>query len=129
MTREWDLDRSGKRRASETITCTGTVFDKDEETDTAEVRLHLSNCHLTYAEGDYRNDPYPSVCASVRPKSCPRNSAYIFCRINLKYCRLLSYDRKMCMWFFNFVLAIFDAVMALADSNLVPQLQPHLRSN
>ena len=65
MTREWDLDRSGKRRASETITCTGTVFDKDEETDTAEVRLHLSNCHLTYAVGDYRNDPYPSVCASV----------------------------------------------------------------
>ena len=64
-----------------------------------------------------------SVIPSVRPSVCPifsGNFAYIFHWTDLKFYRLPSYDMKMCMWFLIFVLAIFDQVMALADSNIVP---------
>ena len=60
----------------------------------------------------------PSVIPSVR--SCPRNSSYVFHRTDLKYYGLPLYPMKMCMWFLIFVSAIFDDVMALADSHLVP---------
>ena len=67
----------------------------------------------------------PSVRPSVRPNfSC--NFVYIFHRTDLKFYRLPSYHIKMCMWFLIFISAIFDQVMALANSYLVPQLLPHL---
>ena len=51
---------------------------------------------------------HPCVRPSFRPFFHPSEiSSYIFCRINLKFCRLFSYDMKMCMWFLIFVLAIF----------------------
>ena len=59
----------------------------------------------------------PSVCPHVR--SCPRNSSYVFHRLDLKFYRLPSYHMKMRMWFLIF-FAIFDKVMALADSYLRP---------
>ena len=64
-----------------------------------------------------------SVIPSVRPSVRPIFSldlAYIFHWTDLKFYRLPSYHMKMCMWFLIFVLAIFDQVMALADSYLVP---------
>ena len=57
--------------------------------------------------------------ASFRPSEILSPPLLHFCRINLKCCRLFSYDMKMCTWFSIFVSAIFDGVMALADSNLV----------
>ena len=61
----------------------------------------------------------PSVIPSVR--SSLRNSSDVFHRIDLKFYRLPSYHMKMCVWFLIFVSAIFDKVMALADSHLVPE--------
>ena len=65
-------------------------------------------------------DGVTALADSDLPKSCPRNSSYIFHRIDLKFYRLYSYDMKMCMWFFIFVSAIFNGVTALADLDLVP---------
>ena len=68
----------------------------------------------------------PCVRPSIRPsdipsvRSCPRNSSYVFHRNDLKFYRLPSYHMKMCMWFLMFISAIFDKVMALADSYIVP---------
>ena len=59
----------------------------------------------------------PCVRPSVR--SCPRNSSYGFHRTDLKFYSLPSYHMKMCMWFLIFVWAIFNEVMAVADSYLV----------
>ena len=61
-------------------------------------------------------DVCPSVIPSIR--SCPRNSSYVFHQIDLKFYRLPSCHMKMCIWFLIFVSAIFDEVMALADSYL-----------
>ena len=68
------------------------------------------------------------VRVSVRPsfrilpsiRACPCNSSYVFHQSDLKFYRLPSYHMKMCMWFQIFVSAIFDEVMAIADSYLVP---------
>ena len=94
------------------------------------VTIHTSGDAWPMTEGDYRNDPRPSVCVSFRPsvilsvlpsvRSCPYNSSYLFHRIDLKIYRLPSYRMNMCMRFLIFVSAIFDKVMALADSYLVP---------
>ena len=75
----------------------------------------------------------PSVCASVPvcPKYCPCNSSYIDRRIDMNFCRLYSDVMKMCMFFcfcfllvllslLLFVSAVFEAVMALAVTDLVP---------
>ena len=64
----------------------------------------------------------PSVILSILPsvQSCPRNSSYVFHRTDLKFYRMPPYHMKMCMWFLIFVSAMFDEVMALADSYLVP---------
>ena len=64
----------------------------------------------------------PSVLQSVQ--SCPPNSSYFFHWTDLKFYRLLSYHMKMCMWFLIFVSAIFDKVMALADTYLVLPAAP-----
>ena len=69
---------------------------------------------------------HPSICLSVIPsvlpsvRSCPHNSSYVFHRTDLKFYRLPSYHMKICMWFLIFVWVIFDEVMELADSYLVP---------
>ena len=60
----------------------------------------------------------PSVLPSVR--SCPCNSFYVFHWTDLKFYRFPSYHIKICTWFLIFVSAIFDEVIALADSYLVP---------
>ena len=44
----------------------------------------------------------PSFRLSVLPKSCPSNSSYIFCRINLKFCTLFSYDIVHVIFYFCF---------------------------
>ena len=60
-----------------------------------------------------------SVRPSVRPSewSCLRDSPYIFHQIHLKFCRLSSYDMKMCTWFWNIYSTIFDGVIAYSDLN------------
>ena len=60
------------------------------------------------------------VCYFVHPsaeRSCLRNFSYIFHQIHLKFCRLSSYDMKMCMWFQNFDSTIFEWVIVHADLN------------
>ena len=52
------------------------------------------------------------MCALFRPSFCPT-----FHRIHFKFCRLSSYDMKMCMWFKNFDLTILDGDIAHADLN------------
>ena len=67
-----------------------------------------------------QSDPPPSVCASFNPsvslKSCPRNSFYIFCQINFKFCTLFCMIYEGVHVVLIFVLAIFGGFMALADS-------------
>ena len=64
----------------------------------------------------------PCVRASVRHsvRSCLRKSSYVFHRTDLKFYRLPSYHMKMCIWLLIFVSAIFDEVMSLTYSYLVP---------
>ena len=61
----------------------------------------------------------------LRPLLTPTSSSPLLRRLSLdlKFFRLFSYDMKMCIWFlfyFISVSAIFNGVMALADSDLVP---------
>ena len=64
-----------------------------------------------------RYSVHPSIHHISAERSCPRNSSYIFHGIHLKFCRLSSYDMKMCLWFWNFDSNIFDGVFAHADIN------------
>ena len=50
-------------------------------------------------------------------RSCLRSSSYIFHWIHLKFCRLFSYNMKMCICFWNVDWTIFDGVIAYADLN------------
>ena len=58
---------------------------------------------------------------SGRPseKSFLRNSN-IFHRIHLKFCRLSTYDMKLCMWFWNFDSTISGGVISHADKLFNP---------
>ena len=56
----------------------------------------------------------------AHPKSCLRNSSYIFHQVHLIFRRLSSCDTKMCMWIWKFNFNIFDRVTAHADLGIVP---------
>ena len=57
----------------------------------------------------------PMLTKLCKTWSCLHSSSYIFHWIHLKYCRLSSYDMKMCMWFRIFDWTIFDGVISHAD--------------